>query len=202
MRLAVVLVAACAAAASWSHAQNLRAITEDGRKVILSPDGKWRFDASAPGSVTTPADTGSPYRTLVKKISFKFDTNSWVMQPRKDGADVNKRNFQHKSLPLYGMVIADEIPVSMDAMKGLIVANARAAGATTTVLIDETKLLGGKNVGFIRMAASLNGIDFMFNTNYYGEAEGNVQVTCYTAQSVFHKYQEDCGKFIAGLTID
>jgi hypothetical protein len=27
-------------------AQDLRAVTEDGRKVVLSSDGKWKFDSS------------------------------------------------------------------------------------------------------------------------------------------------------------
>jgi hypothetical protein len=192
------MVALCALACSAFGAQELRAIAEDGRKVLLSPDGRWRFDSSS-AAAPVSADSGSPYQTSVKKFSLSFGSD-WTLSPKRDG-EANKRMFLHKSLPLYGMVIADEIPATTATMRGMIVSNMRSASANTTVLLDGSQEVAGKEVGNMRLAATLNGLDFVFSSNYYADGDGNVQATCWTAQSLFFKYQAECQKFISGLII-
>ena len=182
-------------------AEDIRAITEDGRRVLLSQDGKWQFDNSVPAPRKSAESLPSPYQTSVKRFSVAFNPADWSLMPKREADEANKRIFQHKRAPIFGMVIADEIPASTEALRQAILANARAAGATTTLLVDQTQELGGKEVGVLRLAASMQGLDFVFSTFYYGEGDGNIQVTCYTAQSIFHKYQADCQKFISGLTI-
>jgi hypothetical protein len=99
------------------------------------------------------------------------------------------------------MVIADEIPATTATMRGMIVSNMRSASANTTVLLDGSQEVAGKEVGNMRLAATLNGLDFVFSSNYYADGDGNVQATCWTAQSLFFKYQAECQKFISGLII-
>ncbi len=181
-------------------AQEIRAVTEDGRKVVLSPDGRWKFDRASM-TPTAALDSVSPYQTAVSRFSVAYDTSKWVLSPRRDGDEINKRTFRHKSLPIHAVVIADEIPLQTDALKNIILTNAHSAGATTTVLLDQEKQLGGKGVGFLRFAASMKGMDFVFSSHYYGDGDGNIQVMCFTAQSIFFKYEGDCQQFIAGLTI-
>jgi hypothetical protein len=198
--LCVLLISLCTVASPAISADEIRAVTEDGRKVILTHDGKWRFDRKALTPVAA-LDSLSPYQTSVRRFSVSFDSTKWVLVPKRDGDEHNKRSFRHKSLPLQGIVIADEIPATTEAIKSVILSNAKAAGATTTVLVDQEKEIGGKGAGFLRFAATLNGLDFVFSTHYYGDGDGNIQVLCYTAQSIFFKYESECQQFIAGLSI-
>ena len=46
----------------------------------------------------------------------------------------------------------------------------------------------GRGVGELRLAATMQSLDFVFSSLYYADADGNIQVTCYTAQAIFHKY--------------
>lgn len=194
----LTMVALCALAGSALGAQELRAIAEDGRKVVLSPDGRWRFDwSSAAAPVST--NSGSPYQTSVKKFSLSFSSD-WTLSPKRDG-ETNKRMFTHKSLPLYGMVIADEMPATNETMRGIIVSNMRSASTSSTVLLDGSQEMAGKEVGSMRLAAAVNGLEFVFTTNYYADGDGNVQATCWTSQSLFFKYQAECQKFLSGLII-
>ena len=181
-------------------ADDIRAITEDGRRVLLSPNGKWQFDGSVPAArgSTEPA---SPYQTAVKRFTVAFNVADWNLAPRKESDESNKRMFHHKRLPIFGMVIADEMPAATPAMKQVMFSNAKSAGATTTVLVDQTQEHSGKEVGVLRFAATMQGLDFVFSSLYYADGDGNIQVTCYTAQALFHKYQADCQKFISSLVI-
>jgi hypothetical protein len=181
-------------------APDLRATTEDGRKVLLSPDGKWRFNSNQLAPYV-PSDSSSPYLPPVKKFSLSFNTTEWTLTPKRDGGENNKRQFQHKTLPIYGMVISDVMPANTSVMKEVILGNARQAGTEPLVLLDEIQQIGGKDVGSIRFSVSAKGVEFLFSTYYYADQDGNIQVTCYTAQSLFSKYQSDCEKFLSGLVI-
>lgn len=202
-RPAALALSLLAMGPSFAHAAPddtpLRAVAEDGRRVLLLPNGSWRVDTQP--SATGRADTlASPYRTAVKRFTVKYDTAQWFQQPLKEGEE-NKRSFKHRSLPLQAMVIADEFPASTAALHNLVLHNARSIGATVTVLLDEEREVSSQKVGYLRFLASTQGMDFIFATNYFGSAEGNIQVTCFTAQSLFAKVQAECQQFINGLTI-
>ncbi|MCE4557453.1 hypothetical protein [Pelomonas cellulosilytica] len=202
--LSAALLLGTALLAPLASAQELRAVTEDGRRVVLLPDGKWRFDNKArpAGAGSAASNDGiSPYQTAVKKISMAFNASEWTLTPRRDSEAANKRMFQHRSLPLYAMVIADEMPASNEAMKNVLLTNAASAGFATTTLLDEQKQLSNHQIGNLRFTASNKGVDFVFSAYYYADEDGNVQAVCYTGQALFHKYQADCEKFLSGLVI-
>lgn len=179
-------------------AGEMKAITADGRRVILGEDGRWRFDYKASASRLQISD--SPYRPAVKAFSVSFDTEKWVLVPVNSNEGVGKQTFRHRTLPLYAVVISDEIPVSKEVMRNLIISK---NGATDVkVLVDETKSLKGKEVGSMRFLANRDGIDFVLASYYYGDGRGNIQVMCWTGQPLFYKYQADCQSFLDGLSID
>lgn len=181
----------------------LRGVTEDGRRVLLMPDGRWHFDRQAANTPQAPRqDTASsPYRTAVKRFSVKYDTRTWTPLPTKEGEE-HKRSFKHRSLPVQAMVIADEMPANNTALRNIIQHNMRNVGAAVTVLIDEERDWGKEKIGHIRMLASAQGMDYVFTTHYFGNNDGNIQVTCFTAQGLFARVQADCQQFIDGLTFD
>ena len=141
------------------------------------------------------------YQPTVKKFSVVYNSDTWNLMPHKDGEAPNKRTFTHKTLPIYSMVISDEIPASTTAMKSVVLHNARSIGAEPTILLDQQTDIGGNPVGSIRFAIAPKGLEFVFSVYYFGGPEGNVQVTCYTAQSLYFKYEAECKKFMDGLAI-
>lgn len=201
MRLHLIPLVVMLGASSLSSAvaQELRAVTEDGRKVVLFSDGKWQFDSRA--STATRTLSESPYQTAVKRFSLVFNPDEWRLLPKKDD-EPNRRSLQHKSLPVHALVIADEIPARTETLKDVILYNAKSAGASTTILVDKTESLGSRQVGSIRFAAMMKGMELVFSTYYYADEDGNVQVSCFTGQSLFFKYQGECQKLLNGLAIN
>lgn len=182
----------------------LRAVAEDGRRVLLMPDGRWYLDKQAGNNAAAsprPDAVSSPYRTAIKGFSVKYDTRNWIPLPVKEGEE-SKRSFKHRTLPVQGMVIADEVPANNTVLRNIIVQNMRNAGAAVTVLIDEERDWGKNKIGHIRLLGSMQGMDYVFTTNYFANGEGNVQATCFTVQALFAKAQAECQQFIDGLTID
>jgi len=200
-KLSILISVAIASLVSiHAAAEEIRAITEDGRKVILLADGKWKFDATK-FPVVTSAQQPSVYQSSVKRLSVKFKSDDWNLLPKREKDDTNKRVFMHRSLPIYGMVISDEIPASTDKMRSVIINNAQSASTAMSVILDETRQVSDTAVGHLRMVLSSSGLDYVFSNYYYADNDGNIQVVCYTAQPLFFKYQSECQKFMDGLTI-
>lgn len=179
---------------------DLRGVTVDGRKVILKKDGTWRFDEKLSPLNSTSSAERSPYQPAVKKFSVSYDAQKWISTSDKEDMS-NKRIFKHKKLPVYSMVISDEIPATNEMVKRVVIYNAKKAGAEPTIVVDESRKVDGKDVGVVSFVAALQDIEFMFTGNYYGDENGNIQVMCYTAVQLFHKYQNECNEFINGLHI-
>lgn len=182
---------------------DLRAVTEDGRKVILSPDFKWKFDIAKPSFAAPLSPTGNVvYQSQVKKFSVTYDTAKWVTEPPKEG-DMNpsKKVFKHRTLPVYALVIADELPLTNEKLRNVILINARASGSEPKILMENNKQVNGNNLASIRFTVIAQGIDFLFWTQYLGSDEGNIQIACYTGQSLFFKYEAECQQFLDGFKI-
>jgi hypothetical protein len=191
----ILTVFLCAIAMS-ATAQTTRAFTEDGRSVLLSPNGTWKF------SEYISSFNEGLYQSPVKNFQVNYSSSDWVMQDKNKSTEANKQVFQHKSKPIYAMIISDEIPATNATLKKAINSNAEKAGRVITVLRDEPKIFGAKTGGTYRLVAEVEGSVFTFDFNYYADLSGNIQVICYTGQSLFTKYLSDCQQFINGLRIN
>lgn len=202
MRLKVlaILLSSLALSATAAAAEKIRAVTEDGRKVVLTPDGKWYFDSAA--SVALKGPVGESFQPVVKKFRFDDPGADWTLLPKRELDGVHKRTFQHKRFPMYALVISEELPLTTVGMKDLIVFNMQNAGSTVNILVDDLVKVSGRDVGLLKFTASNKGLEFMFSTLYYGDEDGGIQVACYTGQAVFHKYQDACREFQQRFSIN
>jgi hypothetical protein len=194
--------------AQGAPAAPLRAVAEDGRRVLLLPNGTWRpADPQGSGPLVSGATSArdpqatSPFRTVVRRFTVKYDIAQWVLQPAKEG-DPTRRHFRHRSLPLTAVIAADEYPVPTRSLRQVVEQNARASGVVVTPLIDEEREHSGHKVGYLRLLASVQGMDLIYVNQYYGDSDGNVQVICFTAQTLYAKGHAECHRFIDGLSID
>lgn len=197
----------CAAVASLSclvgqlYAADIRAFTEDGRAVILSTNGRWKYDQTQ----TTSSKQTPPYiyQSRMKTAKVMIDPLAWV--PAAPGAANDpsfRKVFTHRTKPIVGMVIADETPSSNNGIKAAIIANVRNAGAEPVIVSESTKVVDGKTVDSIRYSALLNGTEFFYSTDYFANQDGNVQITCLSSKVHFEKYDLDCAAFLSALRLD
>lgn len=160
-------------------------------------DGKWKLDQGPSPSAQQEAVFQSP----VKRIVVKYRPEDWNLLPKRERDEFNKRTLAHRSLPVYGLIISDEIPATNDQLKSAIVNNAKSAATSVDVILDEPRQVRGTNVGHIRLMVAANGMEYVFSTYYYADGDGNIQLACYTARQLFFKYQSECQKLLDGLVI-
>ncbi len=197
--LAVCLSTAPAAA------QALRAITQDGRVVILQPNGTWRFveepkgdgspvvRARPPGATILLAGAQVPYGIWV-------DLSRWRVDQRKQNP-VAEYEFHHIRGEAGAVVIAEPTRVPPEAWKQIVLTNARREAADARITAEERKVVNGMPVLALQYEGTGPMGPFIHYGYYYSGPRGAVQLVTYTFAPLFEQYRAELTAFLNGLVV-
>ncbi len=205
MRLLFLVLLLLALTGSEAFSQTLRATTDDGRKVLLKENGQWQF-VDAANSTT---DAGNNYEQLKKsmavfktkgnKIQVYYNPTVWKQEA---GDDPTRTVFHHKDGDVYGLVIAERVSMTLDALKEVALNNAKSVAPDTRIIFEEMRKVGGKTVLCMQMEGTIDGIPFTYYGYYYTGKAGTLQLLTYTSQNLFSEYQKEMASFLNGLVIN
>jgi hypothetical protein len=177
----------------------IRATTEDGKQVLLNPDGTWRFFETGSSQYQRSPSATQKIKAPFGDFAVWIDPSKW----RQSKSDTPvKLTFEKTSGNGYAMVIAESIPVSTDSVREIAVTNLRSADANGKVIREERRTVNGHEVLCLQMEASPKNIPFTFYGYYYGGTSGYIQVVTFTATSAFAQVQPELTEFLNGLEID
>ena len=199
---AAFLLLGCAGSAAAQSP--VGATTDDGRKVLLFPDGKWK-----PAAVPSPAGTGkgghlrSPRATervdlLRGAMAIYVDPAQWKRQAETE--DLTKTTFHHASGEAYGMIVAERLAVPLQRLKDIAITNARSAAPDAKVVFEESRHVNDIDVLVMQLEGTIQGIPFTYYGYYYSGPQGSLQVLTYTGTNLFAEYKAAFEEFLNGLT--
>jgi hypothetical protein len=186
----------------------IKARTESGKDVILSPDGTWKYATdTAPGAHTSTSATMTKatnakavYKAQHGGFSIWYDESKWMMAPKAD--DEGRIEFRLKRGDGYAVAIIEELGMPTSTLKEIAVENAKGAAPDTKVVLEETRTINGKEVVCMKMEGSVKGIPFRYYGYYYGGKAGSIQLLTFTGTQIFPKYEDDFLEFLNGLQVD
>lgn len=186
--------------------QDIPAITEDGRKVLLKKDGTWKFysaskpsQATSSGSYNKSDEATSAFKAKGDKLLVWFNPVKWH---QKKSVETDKPTFVHKDGDVYGMVIAERFAMTPEALKGMAVRNAQKVAPDVKVVHEDNRIVNGKKVLCMKMEGTIEGVQFVYFGYYYAGKAGIVQLITYTAQNLYPEYESDMTEFLNGLVIN
>jgi hypothetical protein len=182
----------------------IRATTDDGRKVLLAPDGSWKFNAPPPVSSKDlrsyrKASNASmrvtmPYGDAVLSI----DPSKWKEASRKDGQII----FRHSNGKLFGLVQSENLGgIPTGSMKEVALLNAQKMDPNATAFTEERCMVNGREVLYLELKATRANIPFHFAGYYHGGVKSDLQVVAYTLESEFNAAKPELEEFINGLDV-
>jgi len=187
-------------AAPPASAQAISATTADGRRVILNPDGTWRWAEQAAGRGTIPA--GSQKLLNGKRVPYGiwFNEGKWAA---KEDAAQGARTYMltHTRGDGYAMVIEERLEASLDALRRVAIENAKKAAADATVVREERRQVNGLEVLLLQIDATINQIPFSYLGYYYTGAQGAVQIVTFTGRNLLREYEPDFLDLLNGFVI-
>lgn len=170
-----------------------KAITDDGKVVILNDDKTWRFEKSE-ANIESGIKLNNKQFFVASGASFvvkALPTNMGVMiNPEnwsfaKDPSDSNKMVFKSKkNSDVYGMVISEGIEVDAESLTFLALENAKKIAPDAQIIKKEYRMVNGNKIIYMEIEGSFKSIKFRYAGYYTSNSSGSIQVITYSTPKI------------------
>jgi hypothetical protein len=204
--IAVLFLSVCCDYQSTLAQTPTRARTENGKEVLLFPNGTWK-------SVEEARTKESPNNRYQKAIGattlFKpergnfgvwYDEKKWKIGTNQTELG-SRTGFNLLRGDGYALVIAEGLQMPLSALRQAAIGNATAVSKDAKVIVEETRTVNGNQVLFMQIDGTIQDIPFSYLGYYYSGKQGAIQVITYTGQSLVSKYRLDMEEFLNGLEV-
>lgn len=178
------------------------AVTDSGRTVILYPDGRWKDAPAAQSddtSITTPKSATAKAIINRGKSYVAYDPKQWKMDKPEEGGQTA---FKHVEGEAYAMTICERMEISLEALKNVAIANAKAAAPDARIISENRRKVNDKNIMSLIIKGTVENIPFTYFGYYYTGKEGTIQVITYTFDNLFQEYKPIMEKFLNGFSVN
>ena len=195
-----------------SMSQN-RALTDDGREVLLFPDGSWKYlNDSSNNSLTSVESLATNknkfIRTggatfLVKSTNFNvgvfMNPSKWTFNPHADNEKSPEYRFNLKSGEGYAIMLTEKNQIELESLREIALTNARRASLDIKETSAEYRIVNNKKVLCLKFKGTVKGIKLVYFGYYYSNLNGTVQLLSYSTQQYFDGVQNELENFLNGL---
>jgi hypothetical protein len=202
MRILAAIPLLLAVAPTASAQAPTRATTEDGRKVLLFPDGTWKTQPASPAQTISgkafarAAGATRRIELLRGGMALFVDPAKWSQAPSEDPTKIS---FRHSTGEAYGMVVAERLAIPLARLKEIAISNAREAAPDVRVSFEESRRVNELEVLAMQMEGTIQDIPFTYYGYYYSGPQGSVQILTYTGSNLFGEYKAEFEDFLNGL---
>ncbi len=184
-------------------AQPVKATTQDGRTVVLNPDGACkdsddpkspsRLGARPPGATLLLAGRQIPYGIWI-------DPHTWSPPDSKRNAAA-EYEFVHVKGDGQAMVIPNANSVQPDTWKQIVLENAKRVAPDARITREEKTIVNGAQVLLLQTTGTAPAGTFVYYGYYYAGKQGAIQVITYTRPELLEQYLPDFTKFLNGFVL-
>lgn len=200
---------------SYTAQSQTKALTEDGREVVLYNNGTWRYqqeqDSTAVNTAkvdslplnkkkfTRPAGSSFLVKSKAFNIGIYINPSKWTFAPRKDNEKNPEFRFALKSDDAYAMTVAESTTIDLDNIRDIALLNAQKVSLDVKETFAEYRMVNGLKVLCLQFKGTIKGIKFVYYGYYYSNANGTIQMIGYTSQQKFESLKSEIENFLNGL---
>lgn len=191
-----------------------RALTEDGKEVVLFDNGTWKFvnesDAKALETIVTnnnlfekPKTASFVMKSKKLDVGVYFDPKKWKLatqniSPHVEYFFTDRGNTEG----LFGFMMTEKVQIAtLKNLKELIIENVNRNVDFFRLKESEYRTVNGMKVLYIRYAANTKGMDFEYAGNYYINSDGYAGVVGFSSQKMFEKSFGAIQELINGISL-
>lgn len=188
----------------------IKAVTENGDEVTLFDDGTWSYDdlgvmeeaEIAMNPATFKKGDKATFLLKSSKNNFGFYLNPKEWSFTKEASNTAAEyELQLKSGDLYGMIIAEQVEIPLENLRGIAISTAKSAAPDLKVIKEEYRMVNGLKMLHLQMNGTMQGIKFSYYGYYYSNESGTVQYVTFTSQNLIESYREQCDALLNGLVV-
>lgn len=196
---------------SYQAESQIKAITDEGKEVVLFDNGTWKFtndsDAKVLETITTnetpfTKDKASTFLYRSKKVNAGVYVNPKIWKitdafktPVLEYAFINNSNSN-----IFGLLISENVEVgSLKNLKELVVISTKNRADYFRLKESEYRTVNGLNVLYLRYIANNKGLDFEYQMYAFLTDNGYCSVTGYAFAKYFDQNKAELDRFLNGL---
>jgi hypothetical protein len=187
------------------HSQEIKAKTEDGKDVILYPDGTWHYLKAAEPQSLPPDIKPQPSKKLIKGkrgvYGIWIDENKWRISEDKFNPAA-EFCFAHTGRDAYAMIIDETIQMPLEVLKNAALESTKKTAPDAQIIFEEKRTINTNEVLYMKMKGTVQSIPFTYLGYYYAGKAGTIQLITYTAQDLFDKFEADFIDFLNGFEVN
>jgi hypothetical protein len=183
-----------------------KAVTEDGKNVILYPDGTWKY-AEPKAAASKGKKSYSKPEASTKLHKGKHGTyGMWINEgkwqvAKEQSSEAAEFEINHVSGDAYAMVIAERLTMPLESLREVAISNAKEAAPDAEVVFEEKRTVNGADVLLMQINGTIRSIPFTYYSYYYSGKAGSIQVIAYTGQSLFDEFKADFEDLLNGFVV-
>lgn len=187
-----------------------KAVTDEGRVVILNANGTWQYEDGGTIKKSDIATNKAVFKRISSssfrlkstnnKSEFWIDPKEWMFNKSTNGSPAEYK-FQRKGKDLYGMAITEKIQIDLPDLAQLALKNAKSAAPDARIIKEEYRSVNGHKVIYLEMLGTIQGIKFEYLGYYYSDPSGSTQYMTYTGENLVGMYRKDIDKFLNGFSV-
>lgn len=187
-----------------------KALTEDGKEIVLFENKTWRFvnesDEKAMDEIVTNNTifTKSPSATFLLRSQkldsgIYFNPKQWKTV-KADISPIAEYTFQNMDNQSYGLFVSEKAPIqTLKNLKELIISGVQKRANFFRLISSEYRTLNGLKVLFLEYSANFQGMDFHYLANYHLTEEGYTGIFSYTFENLFLNAKTNLQNLANGL---
>lgn len=188
-----------------------KAITDDGKVVILNSDRTWQFeDSSVNISPNTSVSSkqynkmrSQTFRVKASPTSFGVFINpeKWTFSQDKENS--RRLLFRTKSTEhseISGMLIAERLEVPIDAFPLLALENAKKVAPDAKILNKEYRIVNGAKMLYMELEGTIQFLKLKFAGYYCSNESGSVQLVAFSPSNLFGDKLTEIEEFLNGFS--
>ena len=188
-----------------------KAITDDGKVVILNSDRTWRYQDSSINISSKISVSSKQYlknslqtfRVKASPTSFGVFINPDKWTFSKDKEESNKLLFRSKSTELgdiYAMLISEGIQIPIESFPAMALENAKKVAPDMKILNREYRVVNGSKILYMELEGSVHSVKFKFLGYYCSNESGSVQLVVYSGSNNISGNLLEIEEFLNGFS--
>ncbi len=189
------------------HSQ-IKALTEEGKEVILYNNGTWKFidrDSKSVNEIQTnktiytkKSNQSFLVRSKIIDIGVHINPQEWIFNSEA-GSSAKEYGFTTKDQTAFAFLITEKLDVELSDLRQVALFNAKKAGPDLVETYADYRMVNGRKLLCLKFECTVQNIPFSYMGYYYAENGGTAQLIVGTTQKQFKQMEPKIEDFLNGL---
>ncbi|WP_080778150.1 hypothetical protein [Chryseobacterium phocaeense] len=197
---------------SFSLKAQIKAMTEDGKEVVLFENKTWKFvnesDAKTLETITSNEQSfeKSKESTFIVKSKnvdggFYYNPKKWKIVKAPNTSTFVEYAFNNNSnSAVYGLFVSEILPVqSLKNLKDILIPNIQRNADYFRLKNSEYRMINNIKVLHLEYSANVKGLDFEYIANLYLTSTGYTSISVYTYANQYEASKKEMEDFANGI---